>query len=140
MDYEQKLVKLRNNENVLVISELKIYEEAPESQDMVLLQITIDGQKVSCKNLNFFSALLDLRRELEKNNIQILCNGAAKNIYPSPMQLSMGTGRVAYKQFMGQQARMADVVDIFDCDENLNFVEIEEQLKFHEEWLKSIKG
>lgn len=56
------------------------------------------------------------------------------------MQLSMGTGRAAYKQNLGQQARMSDVVDIFEYDGRLNFVSIEAQLKFHNEWLKSITG
>jgi hypothetical protein len=69
-----------------------------------------------------------------------MCNGAAKNVYPSPMQISMGTGRFAYKQYIGKQARTEDVVDIFDCDNSLDFVGIEEQYKFHEEWCKSIMG
>lgn len=107
---------------------------------MVLLEITVDCQKVSYKSENFFYALMNLRKELENKNIQIICNGAAKNIYPSPMQMSMGSGKTAYKLCMGKQARNSDVVDIFDCDEDLEFANIEEQSKYYAEWLKSIMG
>lgn len=83
---------------------------------------------------------MDLRRELEKNEIQIICNGAAKNVYPSRMQLSMGTGIKAYKMYIGKQAKMSDVVNIFDCDGELEFVKIEEQSNFYNEWLRSLRG
>ncbi|MEH7304129.1 hypothetical protein [Neobacillus drentensis] len=55
-------------------------------------------------------------------NLQIICNGAALNVYPSPMALSMGSGRLAYKLNFGKQAISEDLVDIFDCDDTLNFV------------------
>ncbi|MGL5149256.1 MAG: hypothetical protein ACRC7N_01620 [Clostridium sp.] len=140
MDSERKIVKLLMNEEKLVFTDLVLYEEAIDDEDMVLLEIIVDGQKVSYKSENFFSALINLRKELEKKNIQIICNGAAKNIYPSPMQMSMGSGRTAYKLCMGKQARNSDVVDIFDCDEDLEFANIEEQSKYYAEWLKSIMG
>lgn len=89
---------------------------------------------------NFFSALQVLRGELEKKDIQLECNGAAKNVYPSPMQMSMGSGRKAYKLCMGQQAKISDVVDIFDYEEGLDFVYMEDQSKYYAEWLKSVMG
>lgn len=140
MDTERKHVKLLTNEEKLIFADLVLYEEAIDEEDMVLLEIIIDGEKICNKSENFFSALLNTRKELEKENIQIICNGAAKNIYPSPMQMSMGSGRKAYKLYMGKQAKNSDVVDIFDCDESLEFVNIEEQSKYYDEWLKSIMG
>ncbi len=107
---------------------------------MVLIELTFSGRKFSSKSENFFSALQALREELERKNIQILCNGAAKNIYPSPMQMSMGSGRKAYKLSIGQQAKNSDVVDIFDYDEELDFVNLDEQSKYYSECLKSIMG
>lgn len=139
MEVEKKNVKLLNKERPM-FEELFLYEEAPDDEDMVLIETTIDGQKFSYKSENFFSALQALRKELETKNIQIVCNGAAKNIYPSPMQMSMGSGRKAYKLSMGQQAKNSDVVDIFDCDENLDFVNLDEQSKYYSEWLKSVMG
>ena len=140
MDIERRIVKLLMKEEKLVFADLVLYEEAIDDEDMVLLEITVEGQKISYKSENFFSALVNLREELEKKNIQIICNGAAKNIYPSPMQMSMGDGRTAYKLCMGKQARNSDVVDIFDYDEDLEFANIEDQSKYYAEWLESIMG
>lgn len=140
MENEKILVKclLKNTEIINV--ELKLYEEAPENQDMVRIDLALGDNEISCTGENFFNTLLEIRKELEKMNILIVCNGAAENVYPSPMQLSMGTGRTAYRQCLHQQARMTDVVDIFEYDENLKIVDVETQLKYHNEWLKSIMG
>lgn len=124
----------------LIYADLILYDEAIDDNNMVFLEINFEGEKISFKGENFFQALLDLRRELEKNEIQIICNGAAKNVYPSRMQLSMGTGIKAYKMYIGKQAKMSDVVNIFDCDEELDFVKIEEQSNFYDEWLRSLRG
>ncbi len=138
MDIERKIIKLLMKEGNIVFADLVLYEEAIDDEDMVLIEVMVDCKKNSYKSENFFLALLNLRRELEKENIQVICNGAAKNIYQSPMQMSMGSGRKAYKLCMGKQARNSDLVDIFDCDEDLEFVNIEEQSKYYDEWLKSI--
>ena len=53
------------------------------------------------------------------------------------MQFSMGNTRNAYKTYLGQQARMSDWIDIFDYEEGLEFVRIDEQFKFNSEWVKS---
>lgn len=139
MEVEKKNIKLLHREQMFN-EELFLYEEAPDDEDMVLIETTINGHKLSYKSENFFIALQALRKELESKNIQIICNGAAKNIYPSPMQMSMGSGRKAYKLSMGQQAKNSDVVDIFDCDEELYFVNLDEQSKYYSEWLRSVMG
>lgn len=139
MEIEKKLIKLMKN-GTIIESELSLHEEAPDDIEKVLLEITMDGEIISCVCEDFFHALTNLRKELEEKHIQIMCNGAAKIVYPSPMQLSMGTGRAAYKQFIGQQATMSDVVDIFECDESLCFVGINEQSEYHQKWLQSITG
>ncbi|MDD7793076.1 hypothetical protein [Clostridium sp. 'White wine YQ'] len=140
MDGEKKKIKLLTNKADTIDEELIIFKESPDDQDMVLLEMTVEGQKISCSSDNFFAALIDLRSELEKRGIQILCNGAAKNVYPSPMQLSMGYVKKAYKIYLGQQARNSETVDIFEYEEDLMFTSIEKQSKFHDEWIKSIMG
>ena len=111
-----------------------------EYEDIVVLELNNGDEKISYKSENFFYALKNLREELESRNIQIICNGTAKNIYPSTMQMSMGSGRVAYKLFIGEPAKNSDVVDIFDCDEELEFVSVAKQYKYYVDWLKSILG
>lgn len=135
VDIEKVKVKFLRGRSNLVDGELILFEEVTNDEDVVMIEITVDEQKFSSKNDNFFLALQDMRIELERNRIQIICNGAARNIYPSAMQMSMGVGRKAYKLYKGQQARMVDVVDIFECDESLDFVSVEQQSKFYGEWI-----
>ncbi len=138
MDFEKHIVSLLLSDNTQINAGLHIYEEAPEDDEMVLLELNINGETYIYKHENCFFALQEMRTELEKRGIKIQCNGAARNVYPSPMQLSMGVGRAAYKTYFGQQARMKDVVDIFEHEEGLEFVSVNEQAKYHDEWLKSL--
>ncbi|WBW96083.1 hypothetical protein [Oceanirhabdus sp. W0125-5] len=140
MDAERKIIKLLINEVNIINEELILYEEAPDDEEMVLLEITVDGHKISFISDDFFTALTALRRELKKKNIKIICNGAVKNVYPSAMQSSMSYGRKAYKLFLGKQAKLADVVDIFEYEEGLEITDVDEQSKFFDDWINSLKG
>jgi hypothetical protein len=137
MCIEKMSVKLAC-ENTIILGRLELYEESPDDEEQVLIRIYFSGQKISKMGRNFFEALQNLREELENKNIQIICNGAAKNVYPSPMQMSMGDGRTAYLLKLGQQARSADIVGIFDCIDTLTFVGTKEQKAFYSDWLKSV--
>ena len=139
MEVEIKNIRLLYREQS-ISEDFFLYEKAPDDEEKVLIETIINGHKFSYKSENFFYALQALRKELEIKNIQIICNGAAKTIYPSPMQMSMGNGRIAYKLSMGQQAKSSDLVDIFDCDEELDFVNLDEQSKYYSEWLRSVMG
>lgn len=54
------------------------------------------------------------------------------------MQLSMGYGEQAYKMYKGKPAKLTDVINIFDRDKDIDFVDIKRQKKFYDEWLKSL--
>ncbi|BBH24369.1 hypothetical protein Back11_57140 [Paenibacillus baekrokdamisoli] len=84
-DYEISKVRLLMNSTNQVIGELILFEESPNDQEMVLLKLTFDGNKMISQSENYFTALQSLRRDLEERNTQILCNGAAINVYPSTM-------------------------------------------------------
>jgi len=137
MDTEKILVRLLFCKTEIKTTNLLIYDEIENDEDSVILEIDINGKKFGGQSDNYFDALKELRKYLEKENIQIMCNGAARNVYPSPMQFSMGNTRNAYKTYLGQQARMSDWIDIFDYEEGLEFVRIDEQFKFNSEWVKS---
>lgn len=136
---EEKIIKLILQENKLTEVLIELYEEAPDDEDMVMLKINLEQQERSYIGDSYFETLEKLRQDLEEKNIQIICNGSALNVYPSPMALSMGSGRLAYKLSIGKQALSEDLVDIFDCNETLNFVSILEQRNFYENWLKSLR-
>lgn len=138
MDTEKKMVKLLFCNTDIKNAELFIYDNIEGDEDCVILEIDVNCKKFRGQSDNSFDALKELRECLEKEKIQIMCNGAGRNVYPSPMQFSMGNTRKAYKTYLGQQARMSDWVDIFDYKEYLEFVSINEQLKFNGEWVDSI--
>ena len=137
MIFEELTVKLVY-ENTLIEGKLYLCEVAPDNIEQVLVEVCFDNQKISKMDNNFFEALQALREEFENRNIQIICNGAAKNVYPSPMQMTMGSGRTAYLLKLGQQAKSADIVDIFDCIDTLTFVSVKEQKIFYSDWIKSL--
>jgi len=72
---------------------LKLYEESPGDEEMVLIELLILGDTISFKHENFFLALQSLRKHLEDKHIQVMCNGAALNVYPSTMQFEVRKNR-----------------------------------------------
>lgn len=138
MSREEKLIKFLWREGKYTKELIELYEEVPGDENMVLLRLKFGEKYLSFKSENFFEAPEKLRQYLEGKQIQIVCNGAALNVYPSAMILSMGVGRFAYKLNLGRQAGTEDLVDIFDCDEDFKFVTIIEQLNFYKDWLKSL--
>ncbi|MFB7142815.1 hypothetical protein ACFCYN_24790 [Gottfriedia sp. NPDC056225] len=135
---EEKFVKLVWKENKIEEILIELFEETPNDEEMVMLKINFEQQERSYIGDSFFEALEKFRLYLEEKSIQILCNGSALNVYPSPMTQSMGSGRLAYKLSFGKQALYEDLVDIFDCDDTLNFVTILEQRNYYKNWLKSL--
>ena len=107
-----------------------------EFEDEIKLKIEIERTIYSSKSDNIFDSVVELRKKLELNNIYLLCNASAINVYPSLMQKEFG-GTKAYKLQMGKQATLNDVVDIFDYDNRLKIGSVKEQEEFYESWLES---
>lgn len=89
---------------------------------------------------NFFEALIEIRKKLEKKKIKLLCKGCCKNVYPSAMILNMGSGRKAYSLTIGEPARLDSLVDIFSTCEVQEYASVDEQFNFFTKWLASIGG
>lgn len=111
--------------------------ELEEDNDICRILFLLREYSVTVEAENYFYALLELRKKLEAQNIKILCKGASRNVYPSPMILSMGEAIKAYQLTMGKQARMSDLVNIFAPCEVDEYATIEEQLIFYNDWLRS---
>lgn len=107
-----------------------------EIEDEINLKIEIERTIYFSKSDNIFDSVVELRKKLELNNIYLLCNASAINVYPSGMQKEFG-GTKAYKLQMGKQATLNDVVDIFDYDNRLKIGSVKEQEEFYESWLES---
>ena len=108
-----------------------------EIEDEINLKIEIERTIYSSKSDNIFDSVVELRKKLELNNIYLLCNASAINVYPSVMQKEFG-GTKAYNLQMGKQATLSDVVDIFDYDNGLKIGSVKEQEEFYENWIESL--
>ncbi|MGJ4786249.1 hypothetical protein [Leptospira interrogans] len=136
MEIEKRKIKFKINKNRIFECEMTLTEL--DDTDLVDIKFVIDNQNFHFTNHDYFSTLVEVRRKLETMNIQIYCNGAARNVYPSNIQRSMGTGRTAYQLYLGEQAKSKDIVDIFDCNNHLEFATVDEQEKFYRDWISSL--
>lgn len=109
-----------------------------EIENEINLKIEIETTIYFSKSDNIFDSVVELRKKLELNNIYLLCNASAINVYPSGMQKEFG-GTKAYKLQMGKQAILKDVVDIFDYDNGLKIGSVKEQEEFYGNWIESLR-
>ena len=85
----------------------------------------------------YFFMLKEIRLELEKINAFILINGSRIDVYPSGMGL---TSIRAYATVIGKQARLEDLVNIFDDCLDLSLIAtVAEQEARHNEWVASLQ-
>ena len=125
------IIKFKLNGGIVIQGEVILHDELSLEEDLVAVEIKLSSKTFFAKAESYFEALQCIRKDLE--------HGAAQNVYPSPMMLSMGEGRSAYKVTLGHQALMKDVVDIFDYDESLICCSVEEQNQYYNNWVKSLR-
>ena len=118
-------------------AELHISDEDPET-GLVEISIAFAGRELNQRGADYFSTLVAIREMLETENILLTCYGASRNIYPSPMSRSMGSGEKAYRLTLGQPARSNDLVSIFDVGPDVEPATVVEQAAFYQKWLKSL--
>src|SRR5262245_27555930 len=82
-----------------------------EERDILTLEY--DGNRLEGEDRNYFEAFCRIREKLEADGLRPFCYGACINVYPSGMSRDMGGGLRASKLTLGQQGRIADLVDIF---------------------------
>ena len=90
------------------------------------------------ENDDFFECLIDLRRIVDEEGGKVLCQGARRDVFPSPMQRRTSGGLTAYAQRLGEKAFERDTVKIFDKANADLIGTVEEQRAYHEEWLISL--
>ena len=89
-------------------------------------------------DISFFKAFIAMRLILERMNLILYCRGCEEDVYPSPMQESMGTPLLAYKNVLGRQALNSDIVNIWECNDSTTPATVEQQQAFHNKWLESL--
>jgi hypothetical protein len=115
-----------------------IWRMDPANNHKVKLMLAYSGKELTAIEYDYFTAMVGIRRELEKDGIRLRCYGASKNVYPSRMAIEMGAGAEAYKKTLGQSANTSDLVSIFDSGPDVEPATIDEQRAFYKTWIDSL--
>jgi len=135
----QYSVKALNPQGDALEGEIEAWEESPDDRDQVLVRLRLPGLMAEAMGDDYFSALVAIRLVLENSAIKLLNYGCSLNVYPSPMSRSMGSGEKAYRLRMGEQAKSADLVSIFESGPDVNPSTVAQQEHFYREWLSSLR-
>jgi hypothetical protein len=135
-------IALHLADGTFVSGEIRCWDNDPlaSKPGRVRLCLEFQGRSLQAGAENAFHAFCALRHQLEADKIRPCCYGASKNVYPSGMCLDMGQGYVAYKLSLGDHARKANLVNIFDTGEDVDPATVEEQATFYQQWLASLPG
>ena len=138
MNNESLPVKLLVNGSTIAGSLLVAEAEASEEEEACLLRLAFEARNFSACGPDYFETLIRLRRELEAEGVQILLNGASRDVWPSAMARSMGLGLKAYRMRLGHQALSSDLVPIFELHPESQPCSIAEQEHYREQWFASL--
>jgi hypothetical protein len=87
---------------------------------------------------DLFESLAELRAALERSGARLLCQGACRDVLPSPAARQSGGGRMAYRLRMGEPTRRDDLVDIFAPADPACLGSVAEQRAYARAWLASL--
>ncbi|MGY3454494.1 hypothetical protein [Bradyrhizobium sp. USDA 4353] len=111
-----------------------------EGREIYCISLVQGGEvETAQSDVDFFEAMIELRLELEKRGALLCCFGASQNVYPSGMQREMGPAILAYKMRLGEPSRRADMVNIFEADETVVPSTVEQQARFHRQWMDGFR-
>ncbi|MBQ6946055.1 MAG: hypothetical protein IJN43_17300 [Ruminococcus sp.] len=114
-------------------------DEFDDIKETISLFVDINGKKITAESDNCFNAMVKIRRQLETVHQQLMCKGARRDVYPSPMQMRMGECREAYMLSMGKPARLNQIVNIFDVENEISIcTTVDEQERYYAEWVQSL--
>ncbi|PAU64200.1 hypothetical protein BZL41_10555 [Pseudomonas sp. PIC25] len=102
----------------------------------IMIEINLDGHKISRTGNDLFECFSTLRAELP--DVKFLCKGAKLNVYPSRMTSQMAGGLLAYELTLGKQALRESLVNIFDPEEENIVQNPDEQKDYFMKWINSL--
>lgn len=106
-----------------------------ETGDICHVQVTCGDLAVVGEGPDLFAALVSARRDLEVHAYQLMCNGARRDVYPSPMQRQALSGRRAYVLTLPRTLSKPPTVDIFDeAPDPSTLASVDEQRAWFDQW------
>jgi hypothetical protein len=85
-----------------------------------------------------WDALISIRSQLEPRGLLVAVRGASIDVWPSPMQLDMGSASIAYRMTLGKQALQKDLVEIFEVSGDVVPATVAAQAEYRDRWFKSL--
>jgi hypothetical protein len=98
------------------------------------LRLTFNGRSLNAMSSDFFDALVQLRRRLEKEDLLPVCYGASRNVYPADLARTLAHGLMAQRWTPGGKGR-EDLVFIFHTGPDVQPVTVAEQREFRRCWV-----
>jgi hypothetical protein len=87
---------------------------------------------------DLFEALVSARRELEAHDVLVGCNGARRDVFPSPMLRQAVRGRRAYVLTLPRTTARPPTVDVFAAAPDLTVLAtVDEQRAWFDRWRQS---
>ncbi len=126
MEREIYEIQLRTPSGSVIVAQVELVDD----EDCVIV-LTSSVGTFTAKAADYFDAFSEIRCNLAKLGLLPSCYGASRNVFPSNTSRQMGGGLKAYRLTLGQQARMDDMVCIFDSSSDLDLCQPEEQQEFH---------
>ena len=119
-------------------AEFHVWDIDPLDPAKVKIALHFGEKQIVVSDEDNVAALRSIRLQLEPDGLRLNCYGASRNFYASPMSIDMGAGEKGYRLKLGEQAKIASLVFIFDTGADVDPVTVAEQETFFEAWTKSI--
>lgn len=133
-----KISLFRGGETVVAVlhqHEVQWIEGRPSCR----LELTYNDQTIAAQAIDWFEALVEIRKQIEPSGFRVNVYGASQNVWPSGMCRGMGLGRSAYQIQIGRPAERKDLVSIFATGADIRPVTVAEQEWFKDEWFSSLQ-
>jgi hypothetical protein len=114
-----------------------IVDEA-EDADQCRLTFQYPGGNITAEARDYFSAMCQIRRELDMAGWRPVCYGSSRNVYPaSAMGCGFSRGMKAEKLQLAPST-LGDVVMIFDSGPDVKPSSVEDQFQFFLAWYRGM--
>jgi hypothetical protein len=111
-----------------------------QGQGYRLMLEAVDGRSWTALARDLFASLLELRRKLEPLGIQLCCNGARRDAWPTGMMRDMGGGfAVCLHDGVAEGARAPEVRTLAYAPPD-EVVSVEDQNAWCEAWWRQVEG
>lgn len=127
--YEITIITL----NTKIETQISVEVDEAEQTKNIVISALVSGKKIDVEDYNYLPAYQSFRDVLLQLGFGIKCNGSRINAVQSGM---MGTTDKVYLVELGKQAKMKDIVHIWDYADIDIFPDTKQQLTFFEQWSK----